>query len=233
MNIAAAQTRRRSEKSEKCQIAKIARGRETLQVRVEIKRDGIRTVERDIPGVRRAPDCQRRHHGQCPSKRLAHRANRRDAASVAYIDKYGVESPTRHRAKCHYVAERTQLESVNAFENDKRDAGSRDERSRDESRGKGFIAHENTREHGCDNRTERHENRHIAGVRIVDRAILEELVRRVVEEDIPALQKARGITLGELVRRYGDPLSERVFSEGDYRMYLLNTYLEKTQGDAV
>jgi len=62
---------------------------------------------------------------------------------------------------------------------------------------------------------------------------VEELVRRAVEEDIPALQKARGITLGELVRRYGDPLSERVFSEGDYRMYLLNTYLEKTQGDAV
>ena len=54
-----------------------------------------------------------------------------------------------------------------------------------------------------------------------------ELVRRVLEEDIPALNKARKITLGELVRRYGNPASERAFEEEDYRIYLLNSYLEE------
>ena len=55
---------------------------------------------------------------------------------------------------------------------------------------------------------------------------IEELVRRITDEDIPALNAARNITLGELVSRYGDPTSERLFSEDDYRMYLLNRYLE-------
>ena len=59
----------------------------------------------------------------------------------------------------------------------------------------------------------------------------EELVRRVLEEDIPALRKARGITVGELVKRCGDPASEKAFEEEDYKMYLLNTYLEQTAGD--
>ena len=54
-----------------------------------------------------------------------------------------------------------------------------------------------------------------------------ELVRRVVEEDIPALREARRITLGELVERYGDPASDRAFEEEDYRMYLLNAHLER------
>ena len=54
----------------------------------------------------------------------------------------------------------------------------------------------------------------------------EELVRRFTEEDTPALRAARGISLGELVRRYGDPRSDRVFEEEDFRMYLLNSHLE-------
>ena len=56
---------------------------------------------------------------------------------------------------------------------------------------------------------------------------IEELVRRVLEEDIPALNKARAVSLGELVKRYGDPASERAFEEEDYQFYLLNTYLER------
>ncbi len=52
-----------------------------------------------------------------------------------------------------------------------------------------------------------------------------ELVRRIVQEDIPALRKARDITLGELTRRYGDKCSDRVFEPEDYRMYLLNRHL--------
>ena len=54
----------------------------------------------------------------------------------------------------------------------------------------------------------------------------EELLRRIEQEDTPALRAAREISLGELVRRYGDPDSRRVFDEGDYRIYLLNRHLE-------
>lgn len=53
-----------------------------------------------------------------------------------------------------------------------------------------------------------------------------ELVRRVVEEDTPALRESRRISLGELVSRYGDPNSEKAFEAEDYQMYLLNTHLE-------
>ena len=55
----------------------------------------------------------------------------------------------------------------------------------------------------------------------------EELVRRVLQEDTPALNAARRISLGELVRRYGDPVSERAFEEEDYAWYLLDTHLER------
>ena len=56
-----------------------------------------------------------------------------------------------------------------------------------------------------------------------------ELVRRIREEDIPALREARRITLGQLVRLYGDFQSQRAFEEDDYKMYLLNRHLETGQ----
>ena len=56
---------------------------------------------------------------------------------------------------------------------------------------------------------------------------IEELMRRILDEDIPALNTARGISVGELVTLYGNPGSERLFEEDDYKMYLLNTHLEK------
>ena len=56
---------------------------------------------------------------------------------------------------------------------------------------------------------------------------IEELVRRIIEEDIPALNTAGSITLGELVNRYGDSHSKKTFEKEDYRMYLLNTHLKK------
>ena len=56
---------------------------------------------------------------------------------------------------------------------------------------------------------------------------IEELVRRILEEDIPALREARRITVGELVSRYGDPGSDRLFEEEDFKIYLLNAHLEK------
>ena len=58
----------------------------------------------------------------------------------------------------------------------------------------------------------------------------EELIRRIVEEDIPALTLAREITLGQLAERYGDPLSEKAFFLEDYQSYLLNRYIEDRLG---
>lgn len=55
----------------------------------------------------------------------------------------------------------------------------------------------------------------------------EELIRRIVDEEIPALNLARQITLRELVGRYGDPQSNKVFQLGDYKDFLLNRYLEE------
>ena len=56
---------------------------------------------------------------------------------------------------------------------------------------------------------------------------VEELIRRVREADTPALRRARDISLGELVKRYGDPSSERLFDREDYSMWLLNCHLEQ------
>ena len=56
---------------------------------------------------------------------------------------------------------------------------------------------------------------------------ISELIRRTVEEDISALREARKITVGELVRRYGDSFSEKAFGKEDYLMFLLNKYLEE------
>ena len=54
----------------------------------------------------------------------------------------------------------------------------------------------------------------------------DELVRRIVEEDFPALNLARQVTMKELVARYGNAQSDKAFSLSDYKDYLLNKYLE-------
>ena len=69
-----------------------------------------------------------------------------------------------------------------------------------------------------------------AGWRIGNLKTDRELIRRVVEEDIPALALARQVTLGELAERYGDPASEKVFFLEDYQGYLLNRYVEERLG---
>lgn len=56
---------------------------------------------------------------------------------------------------------------------------------------------------------------------------IEELVRRILNEDILAIKIARSISVGELVSMYGNPDSKRLFEEDDYKMYLLNSHLEK------
>ena len=50
-----------------------------------------------------------------------------------------------------------------------------------------------------------------------------ELVRRVIDEDIPALELARKTPVSELVSQFGNPLSHKIFDcVDDYKAYLLN-----------
>lgn len=55
----------------------------------------------------------------------------------------------------------------------------------------------------------------------------EELIRRIVEEDIPALNLARKVSMKELVAKYGDCQSKRAFRLNEYKDYLLNEYLRE------
>lgn len=54
----------------------------------------------------------------------------------------------------------------------------------------------------------------------------EEIIHRIVEEDTPALNLSRTITVGKLVEKYGNSQSQKVFSINDFKTYLLNCYLE-------
>ena len=56
------------------------------------------------------------------------------------------------------------------------------------------------------------------------------LIRRVVEEDTPALNAEKTVTWSELTEKYGNKESERVFSLNDYKIYLFNNWLEKHFG---
>lgn len=56
----------------------------------------------------------------------------------------------------------------------------------------------------------------------------EEIIRRIAEEDTPALNLAKTITVGSLVEKYGNKQSQKVFSINDFKTYLLNCYLEDT-----
>ncbi len=54
----------------------------------------------------------------------------------------------------------------------------------------------------------------------------EQLVARIISENTFALNRAREITLGELVRLYGNFQSDKAFFLDDYKGYLLNNYIE-------
>lgn len=54
-----------------------------------------------------------------------------------------------------------------------------------------------------------------------------EMVRKIIEEDTPALNAARTVTVKTLVERYGNMRSGKIFSMGDYKAYLLNRYMEE------
>ncbi len=54
----------------------------------------------------------------------------------------------------------------------------------------------------------------------------EELVPRLLAGDTYALKRAKEVTLKELVERYGDFSSDKVFDLDDYKIYLFNNYLK-------
>lgn len=55
---------------------------------------------------------------------------------------------------------------------------------------------------------------------------IDDIVRKAVEEDILALIISKTITIKKLIEKYGNANSDRVFSLDDYKMYLLNNYLD-------
>lgn len=53
----------------------------------------------------------------------------------------------------------------------------------------------------------------------------EELIEKIVSNDANALHVAHKTPMKVLVKQYGDPSSMRMFTEDDYKMYLLNKHL--------
>ena len=56
---------------------------------------------------------------------------------------------------------------------------------------------------------------------------MDHIVRSIIEESVPALLLSKAMPLGELALKYGNPESEKVFSLEDYKMHLLNRYLDE------
>lgn len=56
---------------------------------------------------------------------------------------------------------------------------------------------------------------------------IDAIAEKTLNEDILALKLAKTMPIKELVRKYGDPNSDKVFSLDDYKMYLLNNYLNE------
>ena len=55
----------------------------------------------------------------------------------------------------------------------------------------------------------------------------EELMRRINQEDTHALREAKRVTWADLVHRFGDFQSRKVFRLDDYKMFLFNNHLEQ------
>ena len=51
------------------------------------------------------------------------------------------------------------------------------------------------------------------------------IVKKILSNDVLAIEIAKSITLSELASKYGDCNSKRVFALDDYKMYLLNKHL--------
>lgn len=55
---------------------------------------------------------------------------------------------------------------------------------------------------------------------------IDDIVRTAVEEDIPALLLAKSISTSELIKKYGDINSNNRFSLEEYKIHLLNQYID-------
>lgn len=53
----------------------------------------------------------------------------------------------------------------------------------------------------------------------------EEIVKRIINKDIEAIRIAKSIPIKDLVKKYGNYNSNKVFFLDDYKMYLLNNEL--------
>ncbi|MBR3839896.1 MAG: radical SAM protein [Erysipelotrichales bacterium] len=53
----------------------------------------------------------------------------------------------------------------------------------------------------------------------------EDLIRKVINYDVDAINKAKNISIAELVKQFGNATSDRMFAIDDYKMYLLLKYL--------
>lgn len=61
----------------------------------------------------------------------------------------------------------------------------------------------------------------------------EDLLEKIVTEEIAPLQIARKTTVAELIKKYGNYTSERAFSQDDYFQYLLNLCVEYQVDEAL
>ena len=55
---------------------------------------------------------------------------------------------------------------------------------------------------------------------------IDEIIRKIMEKDIPAYIITKTITLGELINKYGNANSNNSFSIDEYKLYLLNKHLD-------
>lgn len=56
----------------------------------------------------------------------------------------------------------------------------------------------------------------------------DKLVRRIINEDIPALTRARNTPVSALVKCFGNPQSHKIFDcVDDYKAYLLNEMIKE------
>lgn len=54
----------------------------------------------------------------------------------------------------------------------------------------------------------------------------EDIVSKILNNNVPAIKTAENVTIGELVEKCGDFSSNKGFKRSDYKMYLLNKYLQ-------
>lgn len=55
---------------------------------------------------------------------------------------------------------------------------------------------------------------------------IDKIVKRIINNDVEAIRSAKEISIKDLIKKFGDINSDKVFSLDDYKMYLLNCYIK-------